>query len=226
MTIVDNDGVLWNGTIRPNPMPSGWPPGQQPAATAGYQIAGTPTFVSFGKYDLAVADDQGGTKHFALGWTGGDLTITAGNEVVTIKDYVNGTFGISLPTVHWSASVPIGPHPAGWLPSGIADFNNDATSDLAWYNASNGDLEIWKISNGQWNGSTDIGPHPLGWQPAGFADFNNDGTSDALWYNPTTGNVDLWKIANGQWAGSVNIGSHPAGWQPAGVGDFNSGRDR
>ena len=23
-----------------------------------------------------------------------------------------------LPTVHWSASVAIGPHPAGWLPSG------------------------------------------------------------------------------------------------------------
>ena len=127
-----------------------------------------------------------------------------------------------LPTVHWMASVPIGPHPAGWSPSGIADFNNDGTSDLAWYNASNGDLEIWKLANGQWAGSTDIGSHPAGWQPAGFSDFTNDGTSDALWYNPTTNNLDLWKIANGQWAGSVNIGSHPAGWQVGGVGDFNN----
>ena len=58
VTIIDNDGVLWNGTIRPNPMPSGWPPGQQPAATAGFQIAGTATFVSPGKYDLAVTDDS------------------------------------------------------------------------------------------------------------------------------------------------------------------------
>jgi fibronectin-binding autotransporter adhesin len=124
-------------------------------------------------------------------------------------------------SLHWMASVPIGPHPAGWLPSGAADFNSDGTSDLAWYNASNGDLEIWKISAGQWAGSVDIGSHPAGWQPAGFADFNNDGTSDALWYNPTTNNLDLWKIADGHWAGSVNIGSHPAGWQPAGAGDFN-----
>ena len=40
-TIIDDDGVLWNGTIRPDPMPSGWRSGQQPPATAGSHIAGT-----------------------------------------------------------------------------------------------------------------------------------------------------------------------------------------
>jgi hypothetical protein len=126
-----------------------------------------------------------------------------------------------LPTLHWTKSVDVGPHPAGWLPAGIGDFNGDATSDLAWYNASTNDIDIWKLSNGQWAGSVDTGAHPAGYAPVGFGDFNHDGTSDVLWYNSTTTDVDLWKIANGQWAGSVDIGSHPAGWLPSGVGDFN-----
>ena len=58
VTIIDDDGVLWNGTFRHEPMPAGWPAGQQPPATAGYQIAGAATFVSAGVFDLAVVDDQ------------------------------------------------------------------------------------------------------------------------------------------------------------------------
>jgi hypothetical protein len=126
-----------------------------------------------------------------------------------------------LPTLHWTRSIDVGPHPAGWAPAGIGDFNGDATSDLAWYNASTNDIDIWKLSNGQWAGSADTGTHPAGYQPAGFGDFNHDGTSDVLWFNPSTRDLDLWKVSNGQWAGSVDIGSHPAGYLPSGVGDFN-----
>jgi len=54
-----------------------------------------------------------------------------------------------VPTVHWTKSIDVGPHPAGWLPAGIGDFNNDATSDVAWFNATSGDVDIWKLSNGQ-----------------------------------------------------------------------------
>src|SRR5262249_51266196 len=99
VTITDDDGVLWNGTIRPNPMRSGWPMGQQPAATAGFQIAGTATVAGAGVWDLAVTDDSGATKHLAVNWSGHDLTMTGGNETVIIKDYVNGTFGITLQNV-------------------------------------------------------------------------------------------------------------------------------
>ncbi len=124
-------------------------------------------------------------------------------------------------SVHWSASVDIGPHPFGWLPSGTGDFNADGSSDLLWYNGSNGDVEIWKLVAGNWAGSVDIGSHPAGWAPAGVGDFNHDGTSDVLWYNATNGDAEVWKTNNGQWAGSVDIGMHPLGWQPGGVGDFN-----
>ena len=95
-TITDDDGVLWNGTYQPASIPASWSPA--PGATAGYGIAGTATFVSPGVCDLAVADDNGGTQHLTLNWTGGDLTIIGGNQTVVIEDYVNGTFGIVIPS--------------------------------------------------------------------------------------------------------------------------------
>ena len=124
-------------------------------------------------------------------------------------------------TVHWTASVDVGPHPAGWSPAGIGDFNADGTSDLGWYNAAIDNIDIWKLSNNGWVGSADVGSHPPGYQPVGFGDFNGDSTDDVLWFNATTRDVDLWKISNAQWAGSVSIGTHPAGYAPSGTGDFN-----
>ena len=94
VTIVDDDGVLWNGAPRPTTVPAEW--SSQPPAAAGYQITGTATIVSAGVWDLAVADDNGGTKHLALTRDGADLKIVGGNETVTIKDYVSGKFGITL----------------------------------------------------------------------------------------------------------------------------------
>jgi hypothetical protein len=123
---------------------------------------------------------------------------------------------------HWIASADIGTHPAGYLPISTGDFNHDATSDVLWFNASNLDVDLWKLSNARWAGSQDIGLHPASYQPALSGDFNNDGTADVFWFNPTTGDTDVWKIANGQWAGSSTIGLHPLGWQPAGSGDFNA----
>ena len=125
------------------------------------------------------------------------------------------------PKVHWAASVIVGAHPAGWLPSTTGDFNHDATSDLVWYNATTRNVDLWKLANGTWAGSADIGAHPAGYTPSAAGDFNGDGTSDLLWYNATNGDVDVWKIVNGQWAGSVNIGLHPTGYQAVGSGDFN-----
>lgn len=132
-----------------------------------------------------------------------------------------GTIQNDDPPTHWMASIDMGPHPAGWLPTGIGDFNHDATSDLAWYNSTNGNVDVWKFTNGHWEGSLNVGSHPAGWQPAGIADFNLDGTSDIAWYNSGNGYVETWKLVNGQWAGNIDVGPHPLGWQPAGIGDFN-----
>jgi hypothetical protein len=140
------------------------------------------------------------------------------NQTLTVQVTDNPSI---TSTVHWIKSVDPGVHPAGWNPAGLGDFNGDGTTDLAWFNPTTGNLDIWKLSNGGWAGSSNVGSHPLGYQPVGFGDYNGDHTNDVLWYNPTTRDVDLWKISNGQWAGSVNIGTHPAGFTPSLSGDFN-----
>ena len=122
---------------------------------------------------------------------------------------------------HWMASVDILPHPAGWTPAGIGDFNHDGSGDLAWFNSTTGGIDIWELANGQWSASSDVGTHPAGYQPVGFGDYNHDGTRDVLWFNPTTRDVDLWEISNGHWSASVGVGPHPAGYNPAHTGDFN-----
>jgi glucose/arabinose dehydrogenase len=159
---------------------------------------------------------------------GSDTVINfGGGDTLTLRNVVRASLSADdflfagTKTVHWMASVATGPHPPGWAPSGIADFNGDGTSDLAWHNASTNGIDIWKLSNGQWAGSADSGSHPPGYLPAGFGDFNSDGTADILWFNPSTRHVDIWKLANGAWAGSIDVGTHPAGWTPAGSGDFN-----
>jgi hypothetical protein len=159
---------------------------------------------------------------------GSDTVIDfGGGDTLTLRNVVRSSLAaddfilVDSRTVHWTRSAEVGTHPPGWTPSGIADFNNDGTSDLAWYNASTNGIDIWKLVNGQWAGSADTGTHPAGYQPVGFGDFNHDGTSDVLWFNSSTRHVDIWKIANGLWAGSVDVGTHPAGWQPALTGDFN-----
>jgi Ca2+-binding RTX toxin-like protein len=95
-TITDTDGALFHGTFRPASFPGSWSP--TPSPTSGYAIGGNATRVSEGVWDLAVTDQNGVVQHLTLNWTGDDLTIVNGSnpQTVVIKDYVNGTFGITL----------------------------------------------------------------------------------------------------------------------------------
>ena len=97
-------------------------------------------------------------------------------------------------TVFWIASVDVGSHPVGWLPAGTGDFNADGTSDLAWYNSTTNNIDIWLMKNGQWAGSVDLGSHPAGWTAVGVGDFDHNGVSDIMWFNPSTGHIDNWMI--------------------------------
>ena len=124
-------------------------------------------------------------------------------------------------TINLNAGFQFDTHPAGWSLSCVGDLTGDGTSDVVWYNAGTGRVDLWKIANAQWAGSVDVGAHPSGSQLAGAGDLNGDGAVDLLWHNPSSGNVDLWTISNGQLAGSVNIGPHPLGYQVAGIADFD-----
>jgi hypothetical protein len=189
--------------------------GSDAAKFAIDSATGALAFITAPNFDSPTDSDHNNSYIVQVSASDGTL---ADNQTITVNVTDNPNVASTL---HWMASVDAGAHPPGWLPAGIGDFNADGTSDLAWFNASTGDLDIWKLANGAWSGSSDVGSHPAGYQPVGFGDYNGDHTSDVLWFNPTTRDADLWKIVNGQWAGSVDIGTHPAGYQPALSGDFN-----
>lgn len=140
-----------------------------------------------------------------------------------VESFVFDDTAIAAPQpTHWSNSVAVGAHPAGWVPSaGVSDFSGDGTADIGWFNPTTGDIDLWTIQNGQFAGSIDVGTHPAGWSPAVAGNFDASGGSDIAWYNPSSHDIDIWKLAGGHWAGSVDLGSHPAGWNPSGAGDFN-----
>ncbi len=103
------------------------------------------------------------------------------------------------------------------------DFVGIGSSDIPWLSTSTGDLDEWKIYNGQWANSIDFGAHPGNYTLAGTGDFNRDGTSDYLWYSQSTGQTDIWLTDDiGEWKASVSPGNHPTGYQVAGTGDFNN----
>jgi Phosphoesterase family len=105
--------------------------------------------------------------------------------------------------------------------AGVGDFNHDGASDVLWRNATTGQLDEWRLVNGQWSRSLDLGSHGADWQVAGIGDFNHDGAQDILFRNASTGQVDEWRMLGGQWNGSIGLGSHGTDWQVAGIGDFD-----
>jgi Ca2+-binding RTX toxin-like protein len=123
-TIVDDDGALWHGTFRPASFPGSWSP--VPGTTSGYGISGLATLVSPGVWNLEVLDHTSTIQNLTLTWAGGDLTITNGAnpQTVVIKDYVNGTFGITL-------EAPVTGPDATVLGNGIVILDNDTTPDAS-----------------------------------------------------------------------------------------------
>ena len=123
-TIDDDDGALWHGTFRPESYPESWSP--SPGATSGYGIGGLATLVSPGVWNLEVLDQNSVAQNLTLSWTGGDLTIVRDGspQTVIIKDYVNGTFGITL-------EAPVTGPNAVVLGNGVVILDNDTTPDTA-----------------------------------------------------------------------------------------------
>jgi len=130
---------------------------------------------------FTLVDDAGG--RFAI--SGNDLVVADGSLLdfesntshsVTVRATDSGgltldkVFNIAVSdidetiggTPHWMKNVFNPAHPAGWSPAPIGDFNGDGTSDIAWFNASTGNVDIWKLQDGAWVGSSDVGSHPAG----------------------------------------------------------------
>ena len=95
---------------------------------------------------------------------------------------------------------------------------------LLWHNPTTGNVDLWKLVNGQWAGSVDIGPHPLGYQVAGIADFDHDGTERVLWYNSIEWRDRDLEDRQRPLERHVDVGPHPTRLAACGHRRFRSRR--
>jgi subtilisin-like proprotein convertase family protein len=177
---------------------------------------GVLSFVSAPDFENPTDDDHNNSYIVEVSASDGTLNDTQ-TITVNVADVAE-----TPPGVHWAGSPDLGVRAPSFQPAGIGDFDGDGTSDILWRNPTTGQLDQWRMENGNWAGSVDLGSHGPDWQVVGIGDFNNDGISDILWRNSTTGQVDQWRMENGNWAGSIDLGSHGLDWQVVGVGDFNN----
>ncbi|MGA2943722.1 MAG: hypothetical protein ABSE50_16965, partial [Xanthobacteraceae bacterium] len=175
-------------------------------------------------YQIAGTDDA--THFFGNGiddvlWTSTNADGTIATDIWQLAS--NGQW---TPTPGGSSP---GNHPAGYTVAGTGDWTGDGTDGILWFNASTGDTDEWKLSNGQWAGSNDLGTHPANsdgnsYQIAGVGDFFDNGRDGVLWTSVNSdGTVatDIWELnSSGQWMASQSPGNHPAGYSVVGVGDF------
>lgn len=110
---------------------------------------------------------------------------------------------------------------SGWLLMGTADFNNNQTLDLVWWNTGNGSLIAWENCDiNQTNYIIDR-IDPVLWRPVGFGDWNGDGKTDVLWRNQESGSLVVNFYAGANWSriGAAKIGMTlplKTHWHPVG----------
>jgi lipopolysaccharide export system protein LptA len=100
------------------------------------------------------------------------------------------------------------------------DFNGDGTSDILWFNPSNGNVAIWQMHGTSVALEAGIG-NIDGWSVVGSGDFNGDGKSDILMDNPANGNVAVWEMNGTSIAVDSGIGNIGTSSHPVATGDFN-----
>jgi subtilisin family serine protease len=87
--------------------------------------------------------------------------------------------------------------PPGWRVIGVADFNHDGYTDLAWRRQDeSGEVRLWLL-DGAGHLLRDLGlPGPAaGWRVIGVADFDHDGYTDLAWRRQDeSGEVRLWLL--------------------------------
>jgi uncharacterized protein YbdZ (MbtH family) len=112
--------------------------------------------------------------------------------------------------------------PAGWIPVGAADFNNDFYADLLLFKPATGQTVAWYVKGATLLGAGNGPTVPAGWNVVGVFGFNGATNADLLLFKPATGQTLIWRL-NGLTppASAVAGPTIPSGWSIGGVADFN-----
>lgn len=109
----------------------------------------------------------------------------------------------------------------GWQMVATADFNNNGTLDLLWWNTNNGTLVAWENNDVNQSIAVDKLP-PAVWVPVGTGDWNGDGNTDVMWWKQDDGKVivNLYQGTSNSRSGALRAGLAlpPAlNWLPVGA---------
>ncbi len=106
-----------------------------------------------------------------------------------------------------------------WLPAG--DFSNDdASSDVLFWNVQTDQVGFWDVNNGQIERWVTLGYTNRDWNVYGTADFTGDGTDDVLFSDLGQINWGFWDVDNGAVSSWNSLGVSGVNWSPGGLGDF------
>ncbi len=111
---------------------------------------------------------------------------------------------------------------SGWSIAGIADFDNDRSTDILWLNQLNGQVSFWKLSGVNYGSTVDIGVvQDRNWSIQAVRDFNSDGFVDIIWNNRVSGENAVWYLQNGAFGIGVFLPTVSPTFQLKGVADIN-----
>lgn len=101
-----------------------------------------------------------------------------------------------------------------------ADLTGDGTSDIVWYNASNGATNYFTMAGGSIGSWDSAGAVNTGWSAVASGDLDGDGGADILFRRAGDGAIGYLTEDNGSWSWH-GTGAVSPGWSVAGVGDLN-----
>jgi hypothetical protein len=110
----------------------------------------------------------------------------------------NRTQTVTIPAIGLPNVVTTGRGPARrstWRVAGLADINQDGSSDIVWRHPRTGALYVWLMNGATPTSGASFTPDRFAdtnWHLRGLSDFNGDGKVDLLWHHQTTGDLYVW----------------------------------
>ena len=155
----------------------------------------------------------------------GDFSGHANETDMLMRNGSTGQFEVyDISNNQISFAGPMGQVGAPWVVAGFGDFSGHAgeTGDMLMRNASNGQFEVYDITNNQITFATGMGQVGLEWQVAGFGDFSGHANeTDMLMRNANTGAFEIYDISNNAIASAASMGQVGLEWQVVGFGPIN-----
>ena len=154
------------------------------------------------------------------------LGFRVGATAVMVLQGSNGFFqSYSIGNNAVSSSAQLGPVGTDWRFVTLGSFNdsitNSFTSDMLLRNSTNGNFQVYNISNNAITNSVSLGAVGLNWQFSGIGNFSVPGESDMLLRDSTNGDFQVYNISNNAIVNSASLGEVGLNWQFSGIGNFS-----